>query len=159
VGSRTNGFTYRWVAVGIVLALVASGCVSTRPPSTPSSADFVRSDRDPRLSIRLGPRALQVALPLLLARSSPAAPLYLRHLDEVVVTVYGSDGASFLSPDDSDVILRLRDETSTVWLVRPSPLAPLDRFYLLVDDGDNQVVAYAEGDLVRLLQQAFATSF
>lgn len=152
---------HRRVAVGIILALVASGCASTQPPPQSSSADVVRTGHTPRVSFRLGPRALHVALPLLLARSFPAAPLYLRHLDEVVVSIYGPNGAdaSLLDPADRDVILRLRDDTSTVWLVRPPPSAPLDRFYLLVDDGNDQIVAYARGDLVRLVQQAFATSF
>lgn len=147
-------------AVAVVLALVATGCVATKRPPALSSGDFLRTDRDPSVSIRLGPKALQVALPLLLARSSPTAPLYLRHLDEVVVSVYDSDGdGPLLNRPDSEFILRIRDETSTVWLVRPNPSAPLDRFYLLVDDGDEQIVAYARGDLARLVKQAFANSF
>jgi hypothetical protein len=44
-------------------------------------------------------------------------------------------------------------------LIRPANSVPLDRFYLLVDQGDEQIVAYAKGDLVRLVRQAFASSF
>lgn len=147
----------------IALALVSSGCLSFQSPSALSSGGVVRTDagQPPNVSLRLGPRALQVVLPLLLARSSPTAPLYLRHLDEVVVSVHRSDSteAPLLSPTHGEVVLRVRDETSTVMLIRPADSVLLDRFYLLVDGGDEQILAYAKGDLVRLVRQAFATSF
>jgi hypothetical protein len=151
------------MVAAITLALVASGCLSVRSPSALSPEGVVRpgEGRSSSVSLRLGPRALRVVLPLLLARSSPAAPLYVRHLDEVVVSVYRSDGpeAPRLSPAHGELVLRVRDETSTVMLIRPANSVPLDRFYLLVDQGDEQIVAYAKGDLVRLVRQAFASSF
>lgn len=153
-------------AVWGLMALVGVGCLSPRPPDAFSPAAMLPAEDGwtPRMAVRLGPRMTQAALPLLITRFSPTAPLYLRHLDMLYVRVYESDGAaqtaSFAPTDATDVVLRLRDETSTIVLVKPkAPRAPLDRFYLFIDDNDQRIVAYAEGDFMGLLRQAFADSF
>ena len=151
-------------AVWGLLALAWVGCLSAQPPHAFSSDALptVHSASDPKLSVRLGPRTLRAVLPLLVARSSPTAPLYLRHLDQVYLQIYESDGAETVSPFPpaaDDVVLRIRDATSTVTLLRPPSSATLDRFYLLISEGDERIVAYAEGDFVDLVRQAFANSF
>lgn len=142
------------------------GCLSTQPPDAvpPDAFPRVEDGWTSRLSVRLGPRMLQAALPLLMARSSPTASHYLRHLDRVYLQVYEPNGsaspAPLFAPPDDDVVLRLRDDDSTISLVRPAAsAAPLNHFVLFISEDDEQIVAYAEGDMVQLIQHALASSF
>jgi hypothetical protein len=111
--------------------------------------------------MQFGPRMLQAGLPLLLAHQSPALPLYVRHLDRALVSIYtASGGAPTASPapravsDAWEVVLRLRDEDATITLLHDTATPTLDRFYLLMNDDAKRIVAYAKGDLWSVVRQA-----
>lgn len=150
-------------AVLLALCVALAGCFGTRPPAALRTAGLTETlthDADPQITLHLGPHVLQVALPLLLARHAPHAPLYLRHVDRLYLSVYtiedaSSDPLATLPPSTSwKPVLCLRDEDSTMWVLHPPNPATLDRFALLIDDGDERIVAYAEGRLLPLLRFA-----
>lgn len=144
----------------VLLAVAWVGCVQTQSPAHVGPAFSPPTDDwDHQVSVRLGPRMLRVALPLLVARHSPEAPLYFRHLDRVAVSIYaaaesGAPATGLLPRNEWEVVLRLRDDESTITLLHETTTPSLDRFYLMMDDGEERVIAYAEGDLWDVVRQA-----
>jgi len=144
------------------LALALAGCLQTQAPARVDPSFTPPPDGwDHQVSVRLGPRMLQVGLPLLLAHQSPELPLYFRHLNRVSVSVYTAPAGAPPTPvtrgatlDSWETVLRLRDETSTITLLHDAAAPSLDRFYLLMDDDTDRIVAYAEGDLWAVVRQA-----
>lgn len=106
---------------------------------------------------------LHAALPLLLAHQSSHLPLYLRHLDRLSVNVYQNPDSDEPLPLPScssswETVLCLRDDTSTIRLLHPPDVDALDRFHLVIDDGEHRIVAYAEGRLLPFLRLALAAN-
>lgn len=150
-----------------IASLTLAGCMGMRPPGTLHSAgssDALTTGWDRQFSIRLGPRMLHGALPLLLAHRSSHLPLYLRHLDVLSLHLYqrddeaASDSPAAAPLPSWDVVLCLRDDTSTIRLLRPPESDTLNRFYLVLDDGDERIVAYAQGRLLPFLRLALAAN-
>lgn len=149
-------------ALLVALPLMLAGCVQMQTPARVDPAFAPPSDGwDHEVSVRFGPRWLKVGLPLLLGHQSPELPLYVRHLNRASVSLYtASGGAPAASafpravPDAWEVVLRLRDDTSTITLLHDTATPTLDRFYLLMDNDEDRIVAYAEGDLWDVVRQA-----
>lgn len=145
-------------AIGLlVLALPLAGCVRMQAPvdvypAPPSAWNHT-------VSLQLGPRMLQAGLPLVLARSSPEAPLYIRHLDRVVLSVYDADDAAVAAAPSWpgaawEPVLRLREADATIDLFTHRHRPSLDRFVFMIRDGEEHIVAYAEGDVLAVIRQA-----
>lgn len=150
----------------LLLLLPLAGCAGGRtltPPPTADPAAVAVGRADHRLAVHLGPRMLQVALPLLLARAAPHLPLYLRHLDGLSLHLYAVPDdapplATALRASSWEVVLRVREDNANIWLLHAPASPALDRFYLIVDDGDERIVAYAEGRLLPFLRFAIAAN-
>lgn len=146
----------------VVLTVALAGCVQMRAPGHVGPAFEPPSDSwNHQVSVRLGPRMLRVALPLLVARQSSEAPLYFRHLDRAAVSIYTADGsaasvptADLLPRDTWEVVLRLRDDQSTITLLYATTTPALDHFYLLIDGDEERIIAYSEGDPWEIVRQA-----
>lgn len=145
-----------------VWALTLAGCVQMRAPARTPPAFAPHADGwNHQVSMQFGPRMLQAGLPLLLAHQSPELPLYVRHLDRALVSIYtasGGDPTTSPAPravsDAWEVVLRLRGEGATITLLHDTATPALDRFCLLMDDDADRIVAYAEGNLWSVVRQA-----
>jgi hypothetical protein len=105
-----------------VWALTLAGCVQMRAPARTPPAFAPHADGwNHQGSMQFGPRMLQAGLPLLLAHQSPELPLYVRHLDRALVSIYTASGGGPTTSPAPRAVSDAWEVWCSVFVVRARP--------------------------------------